>query len=111
MKLAMSATPSKPLPNPGFVGLTQLGSCVPKAVFKGEPISRPWPGIAMQFTPRVRPASAQVEELMPLLTTPEPGKVRYVAAMLPAGAEESKAEVSYHPLAMWAWAWGLRTVS
>src|ERR1700736_592515 len=107
----MSAVPSKPLPNPGLVGLTQLGSCVPKGVVKGEPRSSPWPGIVLQVTFSVRPASAQVELLMPLLTTPAPGKERYFEAMLPEGAEESKAAVSYHPLATLAWDWGLRTVS
>src|SRR6266851_6887395 len=98
IKFAMSATPSRPPPTPGVVGLTQPRSCVPKAVFKGEPISRPWPGIVLQFTPSVRPAVAQVEGLIPWLTTPEPGKERYFAAMLPAGAEAAKDEVSYHPL-------------
>src|SRR6266849_202244 len=98
IKFAMSATPSRPPPTPGLLGLTQPRSCVPKAVFKGEPISRPWPGIVRQFTPSVRPALVHAEALIPLLTTPAPGKVRYFAAMLPAGAEESKAGVSYHPL-------------
>src|ERR1700680_467323 len=111
MKFAMSALPSKPPPIPGLEVLPQLRSCVPKAVFKGEPRSRPWPGIVTQFTPSVRPAFLQVEGLMPLLLTPLPGNVRYFDAMLPEGAEESKAAVSYHPLAMLAWDWGLRTVS
>src|SRR5258708_28682861 len=98
MKFAMSAAPSRPPPTPGLLGLAQPRSCVPKAVFKGEPTSRPWPGIVLQLTPSCRPAVAHVEELIPWLTTPEPGKVRYFAAILPAGAEAAKAEVSYHPL-------------
>src|ERR1700756_1175033 len=111
MKFAMFATPSKPPPTPGFVGLVQPGSCVPKAVFKGEPMSKPWPGIVRQLTPSVRPAFAQVALLMPWLTTAAPGNERYFAAMLPAGAAASNAEVSYHPLDMLVCAWGLRTVS
>src|ERR1019366_4591189 len=106
----MLAPPRPSPPVPGLLGLTQPKSCVPKPDVKGEPISKPWPAIVAQFTPSVRPASWQVEELMPLLTTPEPGKLRYFAAMLPAGAEVSKAEVSYHPLAM-VLELGLRTVS
>src|SRR5579859_6053540 len=98
MKFAMSATPSRPLPTPGLLGLTQLRSCLPKPVVKGEPISRPWPGIVLQLTPSDRPALAQVEGLIPVLTTPEPGKERYVAAMLPEGAEAANDEVSYQPL-------------
>src|ERR1700676_1751460 len=100
MKFAMSATPSRPPPTPGLVGLIQPGSWVPKGVLRGEPISRPWPGMVRQFTPSVRPALAQVEGLIPVLTTPEPGKVRYFAGRLPEGAEAGKAEVSYHPLAV-----------
>src|SRR4030088_3584053 len=107
-KFAMSAMPSKPPPIPGLLVLTQPRSCVPSPVFKGEPTARPRPGIVLQFTFSVRPASAQVELLMPLLTTAEPGKVRYFEAMLPAGAKASKAEVSYHPLATLALPWGLR---
>src|SRR5258708_32627855 len=95
---------------PGLLVLAQLRSCVPKPEVNGEPTSRPLPGIVTQFTPSFRPASAQLALLMPLLTTPEPGKLRYVAAMLPEGAEASKAEESYHPLAMLALPWGLRTV-
>src|SRR5260370_13086154 len=90
-----------PLPSPavpGLVGLLQPMSCVLKPVVKGVPIFSPWPGIVRQFVPSVRPASAQVELLMPVLTTPEPGKVRYFAAMLPEGAKAPKAGVSYHPL-------------
>src|SRR5438477_349011 len=45
----MSATPSRPPPIPGFVALIQLRSCVPRPDFKGEPISKPWPGMVLQF--------------------------------------------------------------
>src|SRR6266436_3651472 len=97
-------------PQPGFEGLAQPLSCVPKPVVKGVPIFSPWPGIVRQFTPSVRPASAQVELLIPALTTPEPGKLRYFAAMLPEGAKAAKAGVSYHPLPVLL-ELGLRTVS
>ena len=90
----------KAAPTPGFEVLVQPRSCVPSPVFKGEPISKPWPGMVRQSTFSVRPASAQVEGLILVLLTPAPGKLRYVAAMLPAGADLSKAGVSYHPLAM-----------
>src|ERR1700686_633862 len=96
----MSATPSKPPPTPGVVGLTHPRSCVPNGVVKGEPISKPWPGIVAQFTPSLSPASVQVEGLIAVLLTPAPGNVRYFAAMLPEGAEASNAGVSYHPLAV-----------
>src|SRR5260370_10075307 len=76
IKFAMSATPSRPPPTPGVVGLTQPRSCVPKAVFKGEPISRPCPGIVLQFTPSSTTAVAHVEALIAGLTTPEPRKDR-----------------------------------
>src|SRR5689334_21697540 len=107
----MSATPSRPPPTPGLLVLVQPRSWVPNPEASGEPISKPWPGMVAQFTPSVRPASVQVEELMPLLTTPEPGKVRYVAEILPEGPNASKAEVSYQPLETLVWALGLRTVS
>src|SRR5579859_1076355 len=110
MKFAMSATPSRPLPRPGLLGLTQLRSCLPKPVVKGEPISRPWPGIVLQLTPSDRPALAHVEGLIPVLTTLEPGKVRYFEAMLPEGAKASKAAVSYQPLPVLL-ELGLRAVS
>src|SRR5258706_5931954 len=106
----MSATPSNPLPSPGLLGLNQLGSCIPKPVVKGDPMSRPWPAMVAQFTLSVRPMFAQVEELMPLLITPDPGKLRYVAAMLPEGAAAAKAKVSNHPLPL-SVVLGLRTVS
>ena len=41
----------------------------------------------------------QVELLMPLLMTAEPGNVRYVAEMLFAGPNASNSGVSYHPFA------------
>src|SRR5271166_6515814 len=94
-------------PQPGSVLLVQPRSCVPNPVVRGVPILSPWPGICTQFAvgcwgvtwaASMRPASAQVELLMPLLTTPEPGKVRYFDAMLPEGAKASNAGVSYHPL-------------
>src|SRR5215470_7564709 len=107
----MSATPSRPLPTPGLAVLCQVRSCVPKGVFKGDPMSRPWPGMVRQFTPSCRPASAQVEGLIPLFTMAEPGKLRYVAAMLLEGAEESKDEVSPHSLEMVVTDLGVRTVS
>src|SRR5229473_4655211 len=106
-------------PQPGFEGLVQPMSCVPKPVVKGVPIFSPWPGISTQFAvgfrtltwaASVRPASAQVEGLIPVLTTPEPGKVRYFAAMLAGGANAAKAGVSYHPLPVLL-ELGLRTVS
>src|SRR5580704_12387591 len=106
----MSAMPSRPPPTPGEVGLDHPRSCVPNGVFRGEPISNPWPGIVAQFTPSLSPASAQVEGLIAVLLTPAPGKVRYFAAMLPEGAEASKAGVSYHPLAL-PLELGSRTVS
>src|SRR2546429_1782520 len=108
-RLLAPPLPSPPVP--GVVGLVHPMSCVPKPVVKGVPIFNPWPGIVRQFTPSVRPASAQVELLMPLLTTPEPGKLRYFAAMLPEGAKAAKAGVSYQPFEMLVCALGLRTVS
>src|SRR5208283_1608181 len=69
-----------------IVGNVSRGAKVVLAA-QAVPIFRPWPGIVTQLTPSVRPALAQVEGLMPLLLTPEPGKVRYVEAMLPAGAK------------------------
>src|SRR5260370_38188532 len=107
-RLLAPPLPSPPVP--GVVGLDQPMSWVPKPVVKGVPIFSPWPGIVLQFTPSVRPASAQVELLMPVLTTPEPGKVRYFAAMLTEGAKASKAGESYHPLQVLL-ELGLRTVS
>src|SRR5262249_51896589 len=98
-KLAMSATPSNPPPRPGLVALVQPGSCVPKAVFKGDPISRPWPGMVLQVTPSVRPAVVQVALLTPTLSAAAPGKFRYCEAILPERANLSNAGVSYHPLA------------
>src|SRR5229473_4088864 len=95
-RLLAPPLPSPPVP--GVVGLVQPISCVPKPVVKGVPIFSPWPGMVRQFTPSTRPALAHVEGLIPVLTTPEPGKERYFAAMLPAGAEAAKDEVSYHPL-------------
>src|SRR5580700_2564603 len=86
-KLAMSAMPSNPLPTPGFWALVQPGSCFPSPLVKGEPMSRPWPGMVLQFTPSFRPASPQVEGLMLVLETAAPGNVRYFDAMLPDGAE------------------------
>src|SRR5712664_2191151 len=65
IKFAMSATPSRPPPTPGVVGLTQPRSCVPKAVFKGEPISRPWPGIVLQFTPSSRRGGSERRGFIP----------------------------------------------
>jgi hypothetical protein len=62
---------------------------VPKGVVNGEPRLRPWPGIVLQFTPSTRPIFAQVAGLMPWLTTPLPGKDRYVAATLPGRAKAS----------------------
>ena len=53
----------------------------------------------------------QVEGLMPLLITPEPGKPRYFEEMLPEGVKASKADVSYHPLPMLGTDWGVRMVS
>src|SRR6266576_7231591 len=107
-RLLAPPLPSPPVP--GLVGLVQPMSCVPKPVVKGVPIFNPWPGIVRQFAPSVRPASAQVALLMRVLTTPEPGKVRYFAAMLPEGAKASKAGVSYHTLRVLL-ELGLRTVS
>src|SRR5271166_4403019 len=104
MKLAMSATVPRfsgpPLPSPpvpGALVLAQPRSCAPNPAVKGVPRFKPWPGIAVQFTPSVRPASEHWEGLMPLLMGVEPGKLRYFAAILPAGAKASKAAVSYHP--------------
>src|SRR6266849_7314732 len=107
-RLLAPPLPSPPVP--GLVGLVQPISCVPKPVVKGVPIFSPWPVMVLQFTPSARPASAQVEGLIPVLTTPEPGKVRYFAAMLPEGANAAKAGVSYHPLPVLL-ELGLRTVS
>src|SRR5580658_2462521 len=99
-------------PQPGFVGWVQPRSWVPVPVVKGVPRFRPWPGIVTQFTPSRRPASVQVEGLMPVLMTPLPGKVRYVLAMgPPTVARASKAAVSYHPLACEGTLGGVRTVS
>ena len=64
-----------------------------------------------QFTPSVKPALAQVTLFVPMLTTPEPGKLKYFAAMLPEGAKAANAGVSYQPFEMLVCALGLRTVS
>src|SRR6202022_2557092 len=94
----MSATLLRPLPTPGLLVLARVLSCVPNPGVKGEPMFRPWPGIVLQFTPSVRPAVAQVAAVLRVPTTPLPGKERYFAAMLPAGAKAAKAGVSYQPL-------------
>src|SRR6516164_9227582 len=107
----ISGTPSKPLPTPGFVGLTQLGSWLPSPLVKGEPISMPLPGIVLQFTFSVKPASAQELELILTKLTAEPGKVRYFAAMLPEGAAASNSGVSYQLFAKEGCDLGSRTVS
>src|SRR5689334_5575617 len=96
----MSATPSNPLPRPGVDELCQVGSCVPRAVVKGEPISNPCPGIVLQFVPSISPILVQVEALIPVACTPAPGKFKYVDAILPFRANLSNAGVSYHPLAV-----------
>src|SRR5579864_2805176 len=75
-KFAMSAVPSRPPPTPGFEVLVQVRSWVPSPVFNGEPMSKPWPGIVLQFTFSVSPASAHVEGLIFVLLTPAPGKLR-----------------------------------
>src|ERR1700730_13704964 len=106
----MSATLLRPPPTPGLLALVQEVSCLPKPVVKGEPTFKPWPGIVLQFTPSVRPAVAQVAAVLRVPTTPFPGKERYFAAMLPAGAKASKAAVSYQPLP-WMLEKGSRTVS
>src|SRR5919109_1177782 len=108
-RLLLPPLPSPPVP--GFWGLVHPVSCVPRPVVNGVPRFSPWPGIMWQLTPSTRPASAQVELLMPELTTPEPGKVRYFDAMLPDDAKASKAGVSYHPLEILVCALGLRIVS
>src|SRR5260370_41817543 len=95
-RLLAPPLPSPPVP--GVVGLDQPMSWVPKPVVKGVPIFSPWPGIVLQFTPSAKRALAQEEGLIPVLTTPEPGKVRYFAAMLPEGANAARAGVAYHPL-------------
>ena len=107
----MSATLLKPPPTPGLLTLLHVVSCEPRGEVNGEPTFKPWPGIVLQLTPSVRPALAQVTLFVPMLTTPEPGKVRYFAAMLPEGAKAANAGVSYQPFEMLAWALGLRTVS
>src|SRR5215469_3289139 len=96
----MSATVLfNPPPTPGVVGL-QVGSCVPSGVVNGDPMFSPCPGTVMQLAPSVRPAVAQVEEIMLFELTPAPGNVRNDEAMLPDGASASNAGVSYQPVAV-----------
>src|ERR1700721_2546847 len=70
---AISGTGESPLPTPGVLGLTQLRSCVPSPVVRGEPMFRPWPEIVRQFTPSVSPAFWQVAEPITLPATFAPG--------------------------------------
>ena len=101
MKFAMSASRAQgtarrsaaravPLRSPGSWRLVQPKSCVPSPVVKGVPIFSPWPGMVAQFTPSIRPAVAQLVGLMPWLTTPEPGKPRYVVGDAAGGREGVK---------------------
>src|SRR6266480_3499825 len=89
-RLLLPPFPSPPVP--GFVEVVQPVSCVPKPAVKGVPRFSPWPGMVRQFTP-------------------EPGKLKYFAAMLPEGAKAANAGVSYQPFEMLVCALGLRTVS
>src|SRR4051812_30874494 len=98
VKLAISGTASSPPPTPGEVGLVHDKSWVPSGPVNGEPISRPWPGMVVQFTPSVRPTSPHVCSMILLAFTPAPGKLRNCEAMLPAGANPPNADVSYHPV-------------
>src|SRR5580704_14946562 len=100
VKFAMSATFDNPLPMPGLLGPVHVRSCVPSVVVSGDPRFKPCPGIVRQFTFSVRPIFAHVSLIIPAALTPAPGKVRNFDAMLLAGANASKAEVSYHPVAV-----------
>src|SRR5437899_6154735 len=102
-RLLLPPFPSPPVP--GFVEVVQPVSCVPKPAVKGVPRFSPWPGMVRQFTPSVKPALAQVTLFVPMLTTPEPGKLKHFAAMLPEGAKAANAGVSYQPFEMLELPW------
>src|ERR1700722_7725068 len=62
-------------------------------------MSRRLPGIVLQFTPSIRPTTAQVSPAVMIVPLGAlPGKLRNFAAMLPAGAAARNAGVSYHPV-------------
>src|SRR5215469_5129101 len=83
LRNAISGMPSRPDPTPGDDVPVHEGSCVPKAVFKGEPRSSPLPGIVWHCFPSVRPMFAQVALIMAFELAPSPRYARYFAAMLP----------------------------
>src|SRR5580698_10128892 len=83
---AISGTFESPLLSPGLVGLIQVRSCVPSPVVSGDPMFKPWPGMVTQLTPSLSPACVQVAEPITVPATCDPGKLRYVEAMLFLGA-------------------------
>src|SRR5271165_5008962 len=105
----ISATPSRfdglPVPSPpspGFKLFLKLGSEVPRGNIdgiNGRPMSRPWPGIMLQFVPWINPMEAQVWSItLVSRVAASPAYAPYRAARLLAGADFSSAGVSYHPV-------------
>src|ERR1700722_3115520 len=78
--------------NPGLGPIWPIGKRVGS---RGVPTLRP-PDTAWQFVPSTRPISEHLEEFTPELRIAFPGKFNNLEAMLPDGANASKAAVSPH---------------
>ncbi len=83
---------------PGLVLLTNVRSCRPTPVVRGDPMLRP-PVTVRQFVLSTKPMLAQVWLIWEEAWTPAPGKVRNFCAIgPPLEARESNWGVSYQPV-------------